>query len=78
MDPQHEAAEIRNVQERLAERFPDLESEVIETAVRTAHSQLTGNIRDFVPVLVEHDARDRLTAMVRRDDRRPEGGPPTS
>ena len=65
MDPQHEADEIRGVQQRLAERFPDLEPGVVESAVVAAHSELTGSIRDFVPVLVEHGARDRLSAIVR-------------
>jgi hypothetical protein len=52
------------VQERLSGRFPDIDPQVVEAAVRVAHSQLTGPIRDFVPVLVEHIARDQLGSMV--------------
>lgn len=67
MDPQHEAAEILGVQQRLTDRFPDLDPGVIESVVSATHSELTGSIRDFVPVLVEHGARDRLAAIVRED-----------
>ena len=49
--------------DRLAGRFPQLEREDIATVVHEAHHQLDGNpIRDFVPVLVEHEARERLQA----------------
>ncbi|MGW5237548.1 three-helix bundle dimerization domain-containing protein [Monashia sp. NPDC004114] len=60
MDQQQEAKEIDEVIGRLAERFPHLDHDTIEIAVRQAHAEMTGNIRDFVPVLVEHTARDRL------------------
>jgi hypothetical protein len=63
MDKDLEAKEIDEVCQRLAVRFPQLGAEVIEGAVRLAHSELTGGIRDFVPVLVEHNARDRLAAF---------------
>ncbi|WP_457256774.1 three-helix bundle dimerization domain-containing protein [Pedococcus sp. P5_B7] len=64
MDTHDEVAALGEVQERLSDRFPDLDPQVVEAAVRVAHSQLTGPIRDFVPVLVEHIARDRLGSMV--------------
>lgn len=66
MDAHDEVAALDEVQERLSQRFPDLGPDVVEAAVRVAHSQLTGPIRDFVPVLVEHIARDRLGSLVRR------------
>jgi hypothetical protein len=56
MDKEHEHAEIKAVEALLGERFPQLDPEVVEAAVRMAHSELTGGIRDFVPVLVEHTA----------------------
>lgn len=68
MDQAHEIKEIEDVCARLAERFPQLGAEVVEAAVRLAHSELTGEIRDYVPVLVEHNARDRLTAVAARKD----------
>ena len=48
----------------MTQRFPHLGDEVIEAAVRMAYSTLTGPVRDFVPLLVEHAARERLSAMV--------------
>jgi hypothetical protein len=41
--------------------------------VRLAHSELTGGIRDYVPVLVEHNARDRLAAIAEQQDPAPTG-----
>lgn len=63
MDGKTEAQALTDVRDRLAERFPDLGEDVVETAVRAAHSELTGPIREFVPVLVEHAARDRLAGL---------------
>ncbi len=68
MDQVHEVREIEEVRTRLSERFPELDAEVIEAAVRLAHSELTGGIRDYVPVLVEHNARDRLAAIANREE----------
>jgi hypothetical protein len=56
---------LARVQLRLQEHFPELHAEVVEAAVRLAHSELTGPVRDFVPVLVEHAARDRLSFALR-------------
>ena len=64
MDPLLEAKEIANVRLRLAERFSTLDGNTIEAAVRLAHAEMTGRIRDYVPVLVEHNARERLSAFV--------------
>ena len=63
MDDTSEKIALTEVQGRLTQRFPGLSDEVIEAAVRLAHADLTGPIRDFVPVLVEHIARDRLAAI---------------
>lgn len=50
------------VVERLAERFPHLSRSSIEEAVREEHQALDGGrVRDFVPVLVEHAAKARLS-----------------
>jgi hypothetical protein len=58
---------LSDVRLRLQEHFPQLDADVVEAAVRLAHSELTGPVRDFVPVLVEHAARDRLAFAVRDD-----------
>lgn len=60
MDPRLEAKEIANVHARLAERFSTLDKDTIDAAVRLAHAEMTGRIRDYVPVLVERNARRRL------------------
>ncbi|EWT06496.1 hypothetical protein N864_20920 [Intrasporangium chromatireducens Q5-1] len=63
MGEETEAESLAEVQTRLQERFPGLSPTVVEAAVRTAHASLDGPIRDFVPVLVEHAAQDRLAAL---------------
>ncbi|GAA2500854.1 three-helix bundle dimerization domain-containing protein [Terrabacter carboxydivorans] len=67
MDETSEMRALSDVQTRLQARFPDLDPEIVEAAVRLAHSQMTGRVRDFVPLLVEHAARDRL-AFAERDE----------
>jgi hypothetical protein len=64
MDDAAEKKALQEVEGRLNERFPHLGEEVVEAAVRVAAAELTGPIRDYVPVLVEHTARDRLSSMV--------------
>lgn len=50
-----------NVIERLAARFPTLDREHITTVVREEHDSLNdARVRDFIPVLVEHAATERL------------------
>lgn len=67
MDRADELRALSDVRLRLQEHFPQLDAEVVEAAVRLAHSELTGPVRDFVPVLVEHAARDRLSFALRDD-----------
>lgn len=54
---------IAEVIERVAEKFPDVEPEVVR---ETVDAKLDGFdeavVRDFVPVLVEHEAADELRA----------------
>ena len=61
MDPDHEARAMAEVRERLEARFPDLDPTVVEAAIRVSSASLTGPVRDFVPLLVEKAARERLT-----------------
>lgn len=63
MDHQHETLALGQIQERLAGRFPEIASEVVEAAVRLAHAELRGPVRAYVPLLVEHAAHDRLRAI---------------
>jgi len=55
---------MAEVQERLESRFPDLDPTVVEAAIRVAASEITGPVRDFVPLLVERAARERLRRTV--------------
>ena len=56
-----EAHAIQEVIERLAERFPTLERTHVSDIVNDEwHNLDAGRVRDFVPVLVEHEARERL------------------
>ena len=54
---------LRLVCEQLADRFPSLEVSVIELTVEEEYRQLDGPIRDFVPVLTQKLARDRLALL---------------
>ena len=61
MNTEEETRAVDEVVERLAARFPDVPRDHVQAVVHEEHHELTGNpIRDFVPVLVEHDARERL------------------
>ena len=56
-----EAHAIEEVIDRLAERFPTLErTHVAEIVTDEWHRLDGGRVRDFIPVLVEHEARERL------------------
>ncbi|GAA1761149.1 three-helix bundle dimerization domain-containing protein [Agromyces humatus] len=58
-----EARAIENVVARLEARFPTVSHEDVAAVVREEQHRLDdGRVRDFVPVLVEHAARDRLRA----------------
>lgn len=67
MDRAHEMKALDDVRLRLQEHFPQLDADVVEAAVRLAHSEARDPVRAFLPVLVEHAARDRL-AFARPDD----------
>lgn len=61
MDCAAESKALAEVQARLEKRFLNLHPELVSAAVRLTHSELDGPVRDFVPVLVEHAARNRLS-----------------
>ena len=68
VDAKNEEHAVQAVEERLRARFPDIDPTEVKHVVRGAHAELTGPLRDYVPVLVEHAARERLSqqAPVRR------------
>ena len=68
---------MAEVQERLEARFPDLDPAVVQDAVEAAAAGITGPVRDYVPLLVERAARERLKRVVAGGDPAPSepGGP---
>lgn len=62
MTLEDETKAVEMVVDRLSEKFPDIPRANIEETVHEEHQALaSGRIRDFVPVLVEHKARTRLS-----------------
>lgn len=67
-----ELQRIDQVIGRLDARFPDLPRESIERVVRSAHEHFAnGKVRDFVPLLVERLAREKLQCLVPVDPEDP-------
>ena len=59
---------VEHAAERLADRFPEVPRERIEELVEQRHEEYEGApVRDFVPVLVEHDVKKELNAEERAD-----------
>ena len=58
-----EVRALQDVRDRLIARFPRLGPDVVEAAVQVAAAGIEGPIRQYVPVLVEHAARERLVAI---------------
>ncbi|MEU6788035.1 hypothetical protein ABZ912_53340 [Nonomuraea angiospora] len=61
-DERLEREAIQDVVTRLVARFTGTRSaEQVEAAVRTAYDRFAGSpVRDFIPVLVEHDSKELL------------------
>jgi hypothetical protein len=63
MSETDEGRAIEGVVSRLAARFPTLAHDHIAAVVREEQHRLDGgSVNDFVPVLAEHAARERLRA----------------
>lgn len=69
MQTPDEAKEIDEVIERLMTKFPTATRDEVVEVVSKEHEALMGNrVRDFVPVLVEKQAKRRLkTVHVRQN-----------
>ncbi len=53
---------IAELTERLERRFPGVPAEAVRSTVDAAYREFSGHpVRDFVPVLVERQARQTLT-----------------
>ncbi|MFD9668409.1 three-helix bundle dimerization domain-containing protein [Rhodococcus sp. NPDC059968] len=65
MTRDEELLHIDKVIDRLDVRYPDVTRESIEQVVHSAHQHfVNGKVRDFVPLLVERLAREKLQALV--------------
>jgi hypothetical protein len=62
---EHQA--IEQIRSRLTARFPDLPPDTVRRTVRDVHSGFDGRVRDYVPILVEREARTRLETLSGRD-----------
>jgi hypothetical protein len=69
--PQNDSEEdiaVEHAAERLADRFPEVPREHIDELVEKKHEEFDGApVRDFVPVLIEHDVKQELNAEERAD-----------
>ena len=64
MDANGEHEQLDHVIQRLGERFHHLSPEVVSSAVTDIAAQLAAaTVRDFVPLLVEKEARERLESQ---------------
>lgn len=61
--PGDEEVAMSHAVDRLAERFPHVPRERIVELVHDHHRDFTGApVRDFIPVLIEHDIKRELAA----------------
>jgi hypothetical protein len=63
-----EGQAVEQVTVRLAARFPNLATTLVRSTVRDEHAKLDGRVRDYVPVLVERAARQRLGMIATADE----------
>lgn len=61
--PDEELVAVEHAATRLSERFPHIPKDRIEELVKERHEEFSGApVRDFVPVLVEHDVKRQLAS----------------
>jgi hypothetical protein len=61
MKPEDELRAVEKLAEELVERHPELSADAVRTIVSEAHHELDGApVRDFVPPLVSHAAKQKL------------------
>ncbi|MGO4298934.1 three-helix bundle dimerization domain-containing protein [Leifsonia sp. RAF41] len=59
---------VEHAAERLAERYPEVPRQRIDELVEKHYEQFDGApVRDFVPVLIEHDVKQVLNAEEHAD-----------
>ena len=69
MTEQNETKAISQLVKRLVLRFPHIPAETVEETVSAAHHEFEqATVRDFVPLLVEHDVLIRLEKLAGHAD----------
>jgi hypothetical protein len=58
-----ESKAVEQVLQRLVARFPTVPKHTVRATVQELHARIDGPVRNFVPLLVEHGARDKLSAI---------------
>ena len=67
---ENEDAAVEHVVERLTEAFPSVPSQVVADTVTDIHDEFAdAPVRDFVPVIVEHDAKEKLREIASEDEK---------
>ncbi|MGO4957371.1 glycogen debranching protein GlgX [Luteococcus sp. Sow4_B9] len=66
--PDFEWREVQHVIERLEQAFPDLPPGTVRAVIEDAYEDMTGPVRDFIPVLLEHAALEQLRRLRRQPD----------
>jgi hypothetical protein len=65
MSTDSEARALDAVRDRLESRFPSTDPSVVRLAVDVSYQTLRGaRIREYIPVLVEREATDKLEHLV--------------
>jgi len=59
---------VEQVCQRLVVRFPTVPMTTVRATVQEMHAKLDGPVRTFVPILIEHGAKDRLSAIAASRD----------
>jgi hypothetical protein len=57
---------IEQVRLRLVERFPDVPADTVRLTVHNVHNRFDGRVRNYVPILVEREAKAHLAAVAAR------------
>jgi hypothetical protein len=71
MNANEELRAIEALAQRLVERFPDVPAQTVSDIVVDVYARFAdARCRDFVPLLVEHDAVNRLRPQARGADLR--------
>ncbi len=64
-DVSDESAALDQVVERLAVSFPHVPADTIRIAVNDVYASVAGaHVRDFLPVIVEREAKKQLKTLV--------------